>query len=327
MATERRANGRIAVAMSGGVDSSVSAALLVEQGYDVFGIMLRLWSESGQASGRDNRCCTRDQMIDAHFVARKLGISFEVIDARDEFKRQIVDMFIEGYRSGLTPNPCLACNRHIRFTFLLDQALARGATHLATGHYARVARADGGRLQLLRGIDQSKDQSYVLSRLSQDQLGKALFPVGSYTKPQIRELARKFGLNVAGKSDSQDLCFVSDGNYRRFLREHVAEACVPGSIKSVNGEFLGNHTGLPDYTIGQRKGLGISYPEPLYVMDKDSTTNTLIVGTRQQLGRTQFEVSQLHWIVGEPPAKNGRVEVRIRYKSSFVPALIASIDG
>src|SRR5574341_542105 len=289
---------RVVVAMSGGVDSSVSAALLVEQGYDVMGMMLRLWSEPGAFDAqRDNRCCTRDQMLDAHFVAKKLGIPFEVIDARDVFKAQIVDRFVEGYAQGITPNPCLSCNRHIRFGVLLNEALARAADFLATGHYARVTQGSAGAYQLRRGVDDGKDQSYVLSVLNQEQLRRAMFPVGAFTKPEVREMARRFGLPVASKNDSQDLCFVADGNY----------------------------SGLPNYTIGQRKGLGVAWNKPLYVLAKDSASNALIVGTRGELGTDSFHVEGVNWISGQSPTEDLRVEVKIRYKAHPAPATIRPI--
>ncbi|HOA24375.1 MAG: tRNA 2-thiouridine(34) synthase MnmA [Aggregatilineales bacterium] len=316
---------KVVVAMSGGVDSSVSAALLLEQGYEVEGIMMRLWSEPGfftVEGRRDNRCCTRDQMLDAHFVARKLGIKFELIDARDTFKQQIVDRFIEDYSRGITPNPCLNCNRHIRFGFLLNEALARGADYLATGHYARVTRAADGTYELRKGADPHKDQSYVLSVLNQSQLARAMFPVGGYTKQEVRALAEKFGLPVASKHDSQDLCFVADGDYRRFLRHYAADAMQPGPIVRTTGEVLGQHDGLPNYTIGQRKGLGISYAEPLYVLEKHAETNTLVVGTREELGRDHLTVRDMNWIAGMPPAGATRAEVKIRYKARPAAALV-----
>ncbi len=320
--------GRIAVAMSGGVDSSVAAALLVEQGYDVFGIMLQLWAESGDISGRrDNRCCTRDQMLDAHLIARKLGIPFEVIDSREVFKKQVVDLFVAGYSQGITPNPCLACNRHIRFTHLLNEALVRGASHLATGHYARLNRAADGRYELRQGVDLAKDQSYVLSVLTQNQLALAMFPLGGYTKPQVRELAVKFGLPVASKTESQDLCFVADGDYRRFMRAAMPDALAPGPIKLRSGQLVAEHTGLPNYTIGQRKGLGIVWSEPLYVIDKDTPTNTLIVGTRTELGRDYLRASHVNWIDGASPGCEIRAVVKTRYKAAKVPARITPIGS
>ena len=319
---------RVVIAMSGGVDSSVSAALLVEQGYDVVGLMMRLWSEPGQFStSRDNRCCTRDQMLDAHFVARKLGIPFEVVDATDIFKQNVVDPFIDSYSRGLTPNPCLACNRHIRFTFLLEEALNRGAAFLATGHYAQVTQAPDGTYELHRGADPAKDQSYVLSVLTQDQLKHAMFPVGGYTKPEVRKLAEGFGLPVASKGDSQDLCFVADGDYRRFLRAHDSEGSRPGEIKLRSGEVLGQHEGLPAYTIGQRKGLGISWREPLYVLEKDVRTNTLVVGPRSEMGGDRLHAVNVNWVAGRPPAEDIRAQVKIRYKSRFAPGTVTPLGA
>lgn len=315
--------GRIAVAMSGGVDSSVAAALLKEQGYDVFGIMLRLWSEPGKFEAqRDNRCCTRDQMMDAHVIARMLQIPFEVIDARDVFKAQVVDGFVASYVEGDTPNPCLSCNRNIRFTLLLNEALKRGATHLATGHYARVEQASDGTYQLYRGIDSGKDQSYVLSVLNQEQLSHALFPLGGYTKPQVRELAARFGLPVASKSESQDLCFVADGDYRRFIQTMIGEEIKTGPIQLQSGQVVGEHTGLAGYTIGQRKGLGIAWAEPLYVISKHPETNTLIVGTREELGRDHLRAIHVNWIAGAAPTTEFRAEIKTRYKAAQIGALI-----
>lgn len=309
---------KVIVAMSGGVDSSVCAALLVEQGFEVEGIMLRLWSEPGSFAlegRRDNRCCTRDQMLDAHFVARQLGIPFEVVDAAETFKSRIVDRFVADYAAGITPNPCLNCNRHIRFGFLLQEALRRGARYLATGHYARVTRAPDGLYELRRGVDEAKDQSYVLSVLTQEQLQHAMFPVGGYTKGEVRDLAARYELPVASKGDSQDLCFVADGDYRRFLRSQAPEAMEPGPIQRRSGEVIGEHAGLPAYTIGQRKGLGVSYREPLYVLEKDAPANTLVVGTRDELGRDALTARGVNWIAGRPPAAPLRAEVKIRYKS------------
>src|SRR5574341_377151 len=320
--------GRIAVAMSGGVDSSVAAALLVEQGYDVFGIMLRLWAESGEISGRrDNRCCTRDQMIYAHLIARKLGIPFDVIDARDVFKRQVVDGFIQGYADGITPNPCLSCNRHIRFTYLLDEAVSRGATHLATGHYARINVGPSGEFELRQGADSGKDQSYVLSVLTQVQLAHAMFPVGGYTKPQVRELATRFGLPVATKIESQDLCFVADGDYRRFMKTLAPGAMTPGPIRLSSGQVIGQHSGLTDYTIGQRKGLGIAWSEPLYVITKEIESNTLVVGPRSELGSEYLRAERINWIAGTPPSGEIAADVKTRYKAAKLAARILPMEA
>jgi len=319
---------RVVVAMSGGVDSSVAAALLVERGYDVVGLMLRLWSEPGDfpQARRDNRCCTRDQMLDAAFIARRLKIPFEVIDAQEVFKSVVVDGFIDGYARGITPNPCLACNRHIRFTYLLDEALKRGASYLATGHYAQITRDQRGRFELRKGADPGKDQSYVLSVLNQAQLSHALFPVGGYTKPQVREIATRFGLPVASKSESMDLCFIADGDYRRFLGTIKPDTVKHGEIILGDGTIVGRHVGLANYTIGQRKGLGISWHEPLYVIEKDAISNTLVVGTRSELGATRFLAGPMSWVSGDVPPTPFSAEVKIRYTAAPVPATVTPQD-
>ncbi len=311
----------VVVAMSGGVDSSVAAALLVERGYDVTGMMLRLWSEDCGTGGA-NRCCTPAQMADARRIADLLGIPFYVIDTQDVFRQTVVQFFIDRYAAGETPNPCLECNRVIRFGWLLEHALALGAEYLATGHYARVEHLAGGPSRLLKGIDPGKDQSYVLSVLTQEKLQCALFPVGDYTKAEIREMAAARGLPVASKDDSQDLCFLANGNYRRFLREHAPDAIRPGPVLTRDGETLGQHSGLPHYTIGQRKGLGISHPVPLYVLGTDPARNALIVGPREQLGQSALVAGRVNWIAGAPPEGAFRCAVKIRYRARPAPATV-----
>jgi tRNA-specific 2-thiouridylase len=313
--------------MSGGVDSSVAAALLVQQGFDVFGLMLRLWSEPGQAESRDNRCCTRDQMIDAHFVAKKLGIQFEIIDIQDQFKSIIVDKFIEDYRQGVTPNPCLSCNQHIRFTLLLNEALDRGASHLATGHYARITHSISGMYELRTGIDPAKDQSYVLSRLDQRKLQYAMFPLGDFTKSEVRNMAAQIGLKVATKADSQDLCFLADGNYRRFLHDHSPDTALPGPIIGAGGQELGTHTGLSNYTIGQRKGLNVGGTQAQYVLSKNLRTNTLVVGDASKLGQSTFRVDDIIWTEDHVPEVSLECDIKIRYKAMLIRGMVHPQGG
>jgi len=323
---------RVVVAMSGGVDSSVAAALMVQAGYEVIGIMMRLWAEDGEGAHGHNRCCTPDQMTDAARVARKLGIPFYVLDTQAVFKRQIVHFFVEQYGRGVTPNPCLECNRHIRFEWLLNHALSLDADYLATGHYARIRQAPDGTYQLLKGLDERKDQSYVLSVLRQAQLARALFPIGELHKARVREIAAELGLDVASKGESQDLCFLADGDYRRFLREHSpamlgVQISREGEIRTRNGRVLGKHTGLPNYTIGQRKGLGIASAEPLYVIALDIANNALIVGSQAELGGAQLTAARVNWISGAPPTTPIRAEVKIRYKAQPMPARITPLPN
>src|SRR5215475_11345186 len=313
---------KVVVAMSGGVDSSVAAALLKEQGYDVVGMMLRLWSEPGKEES--NRCCTPDSMAQARRVAAKLDIPFYVIDAKDVFRETVVEYFLAGYARGEAPNPCLICNRKIRWTFLLDHALALAADYMATGHYVRIQRAEG-RNQLLRAIDKSKDQSYVLHVLNQEKLDHALFPVGDYTKPEIRQIAEKYGLPTASRKDSQDLCFLAGEDYRNFLQRNAAEMLKPGEIITRDGTSLGAHNGLANYTIGQRKGLGVASAVPLYVLGKDAAHNTLIVGTQDELGSRELTAHDVNWLSGYVPTEPFRAEVKIRYTAKEATALIKPV--
>ena len=306
--------------MSGGVDSSVAAALLVEQGYRVVGMMLRLWSEPGQEDS--NRCCTPDAMAQARTVAHQLGIPFYAVDVRDRFRETVVQSFIDGYRDGRTPNPCVICNRKIRWGALYEQARSSGADFLATGHYARIERSVEGPDRLLKGNDSGKDQSYVLSVLSPDQLNHSLFPVGEYPKAQVRELAQRYNLKVASRPDSQDLCFLAGQDYRDFLKRNAPEAILPGIIQRSDGTVMGVHQGLAFYTIGQRKGLGLSSPDPLYVIRKDAMNNLLIIGDESDLGSDELVAGDVNWLEGKPPAQEFDAEVKIRYKAKEVLARI-----
>jgi tRNA-specific 2-thiouridylase len=304
---------RIAVALSGGVDSAVAAALLVQQGEDVIGLMLRLDDAADEVS----RCCSPEDMALARRVAERLSIPFYVLPAAAAFREAVIGPFIYGYAHGLTPNPCLACNRHIRWGLLLDHALSLGASCLASGHYARIASTPS--LRLLRGVDPAKDQSYVLAFLTQAQLSHALFPLGTMTKQQVRAVARTMGLPVADRAESQDLCFVPSRDYRSFLREHLGPL-LPGPILDTQGRQIGTHPGLADYTIGQRKGIAVSSSEALYVVSKDLAANTITVGPRAALARHTFRITEANWISGLPPAHDAALTVRVRYHDQEVRA-------
>ncbi|HET9910220.1 MAG TPA: tRNA 2-thiouridine(34) synthase MnmA [Anaerolineales bacterium] len=316
---------KVVVAMSGGVDSSVAAALLKEQGYDVIGMMLRLWSEPGKEDS--NRCCTPDSMAQARRVAAKLDIPFYVIDAKDVFHDTVVQYFLDGYARGETPNPCLICNRQIRWTFLLNHALALGADFMATGHYVRIKKNESGLSQLLRAVDRAKDQSYVLHVLDQEKLKHALFPVGDYSKPEIRQIAEKYGLPTATRKDSQDLCFLAGEDYRNFLQRNAVEMLNAGEIMTASGKSIGQHTGLANYTIGQRKGLGVASSVPLYVIRKNAETNQLIVGTQEELGSKELTARDVRWVSGEVPPDTFRAEVKIRYTAKEAEATVRPLNN
>jgi tRNA-specific 2-thiouridylase len=315
---------KVVVAMSGGVDSSVAAALLRDEGFEVIGMMLRLWSEPGNEGS--NRCCTPESMGLARRAAAILDIPFYVLDAKEAFRAAVVDMFIDGYRRGKTPNPCLECNRTIRWTLLLDRALTLGADWLATGHYARTETDEAGVVQLKRAVDATKDQSYVLHVLNQAQLARAMFPLGGYTKTQVRRFAEEHGLPMASRHDSQDLCFLAGGDYRDFLRRNSADRIQPGEIVDSNGTVIGRHNGLAEYTIGQRKGLRLPSPVPMYVLRKDLGANALVVGTEGELGVDRLTTGEVNWIAGRPMPAAFTAQVKTRYTANAQPAEVTPIE-
>ena len=314
---------RIVVAMSGGVDSSVAAALLHEQGYEVVGITLQLWGKETCVTSGTRLCCSVRDAMDAKAVAKRLGIEHEVLERVDEFRHHVIDYFVESYRQGLTPNPCIACNDHIKFGSLLEHAQAREAVAVATGHYARVGYDPfEGRYTLRRSLDPQKDQSYVLCHLTQPQLSQVRFPLGELSKPQVRAMARSLGLATAEKPDSQDICFVRDRNKDGFLRRALLRHEEPGPITDVDGQLLGLHHGLVGYTIGQREGLGLAVGRPLYVVAIDQPNNRLIVGSRQDLLSQTLIIDQMNWVSVPPPQQAVRAEVKIRSRHEAARALV-----
>jgi tRNA-specific 2-thiouridylase len=306
----------VVVAMSGGVDSTVSAALLQQQGYRVIGMTMRIWDRGDPVF---------DEARDARQMAEKLGIPHHLIDLRREFRQQVVEPFCAEYFSGRTPNPCVLCNKAFKFRLLLEKAAELGGDLLATGHYVRVVEEDG-HFSLVKGTNRHKDQSYFLFTLTQDQLRRVCFPVGEMTKSEVRACAASLGLHVADKGDSQDICFIPDGDYIRFLEEEGNRAPEVGEIVHVSGQVLGSHRGTYRYTIGQRRGLGLAWPEPLYVVRIDALNRRIVVGEKPHLDMTEMTVAGTNWIIPEPRGLL-RACCRIRYRHHEAPAAIELLAG
>lgn len=310
---------KVVVGLSGGVDSSVAAATLHHQGYDVYGLTLWLMKGKGQ-------CCS-EGMVDAAQLCEQLNIPYEVVDSRDTFQQEIVDYLVEGYGSGVTPLPCSQCNKAVKFSPMLDYAAKLGCDRIATGHYARITQDPAtGRYQLQRACDRSKDQSYFLYDLSQDVLARVLFPLGHQTKVETRRIATQFGLHTADKPDSQDLCLIeAHGSMKDFLGQYLAPA--PGDIVDQEGRVLGRHDGIHNYTIGQRKGLGIAAPNPLYVVGIHPGRNQVVVGERQTVFQPDCDVAQVNWVSIAPPTGPIQAEVQVRYRTSPVAATIVPLGA
>jgi tRNA-specific 2-thiouridylase len=319
---------RVVVGMSGGVDSSVTAYLLKQQGYDVIGVTMQVWQDDDPERQRlEGGCCSLYAVDDARRVAQMLDIPYYVMNFKDVFRRKVIDYFIDEYTKGRTPNPCLACNRYIKFEELMRRAHAIGAYYIATGHYAKIEYDEHLRRFILkRSIDDKKDQSYVLYTFTQYQLEHTLMPLGSYTKTEVREIARKIGLTVADKPDSQEICFVEDDDYGRFLAEQRPDAAKEGYFVDTAGHVLGKHKGIAFYTIGQRKGLGLSLGKPMYVVDVDAVNNVIVLGEQDDVFDDSLIAGDLNFIPFDRLDKPMEVTAKIRYNAKEVPAIVYPLD-
>jgi tRNA-uridine 2-sulfurtransferase len=317
---------RVLCGMSGGVDSSATAALLLEQGYDVVGVTLKLWPQDCVSRAED-KCCGPQAVTDARAVCDKLGIPYYLIDEAQEFQNQVINYFATEYRAGRTPNPCVMCNQHLKFGTLIQRARQLGAQYIATGHFARLERTAEGRVLLKKGRDARKDQSYFLFSLRQEQLAFSLFPLGEKTKADTREVARECQLKTADKEESMEICFVPDKDYGRFLQQAKLVEKHRGEIVDTAGRILGHHDGIEFYTIGQRKGLGITTPKPVYVVELDPVANRVIVGDETMLDRDELIVQNCNWIPFDTPPATLRGTVKIRYNHPGAMSTITPLPG
>ena len=321
---------KVVVAMSGGVDSSVTAALLKEDGYQVIGATMQIWpsNDLAEEAHKFDGCCGFDAVSEAKSVAHRIGIPHYVMNFRNEFAQKVITNFCREYSLGRTPNPCIRCNEHIKFDALLNRAKELDADLIATGHYTRIEYdEENDRYLLKKGVDRGKDQSYVLYTMSQNQLKHSLMPLGVFTKEKVRQIARELGLSVADKAESQEICFIPDGNYSRFLKEYMPEMAKPGPILDREGNTLGEHRGILFYTIGQRKGLGISAKKPLYVVAIDRGRNAIIVGSKEDVYSVELIAADINWIAKQSLKQPLELKAKIRYRHREADAVITSISS
>ncbi|MCX6834827.1 MAG: tRNA 2-thiouridine(34) synthase MnmA [candidate division Zixibacteria bacterium] len=327
-------HGRVLVAMSGGVDSSVTALLLKEQGYDVIGAHMKLWDyvDVGGDLHRDGRCCGIDSVTDCRFVCDKIDAPFYVLNLSDTFRQQVIEDFVAEYAAGRTPNPCVRCNTDVKWDAFLSKADELGCNHIATGHYSIIDRSDNGRWRIRKGVDATRDQSYVLWGLNQSVLARTLMPLGGLHKSEVREIARKHDLRTAEKAESREICFVADDDYHRFLREYASKHELrfhPGQIVHADGRVLGEHEGTEFYTVGQRKGIGIGHATPLYVQRVDPAFGQVIVGDDADLYTNELVAKQVNWVSQSPPAPDVAFscEAKIRYLHQPAEVAASVIDA
>jgi tRNA-specific 2-thiouridylase len=315
---------KIMVAMSGGVDSSLAAALLHEQGHEVVGVTLHLWDDDDDRLA-ESLCCAQEMAESARRVCAQLGVPYYVFNYQREFRRHVIEAFVHAYAQGYTPNPCLECNREIKFRALLERARALGFDCVATGHYARRVAAPGGGYELRRAVDREKDQSYMLHMLGQSDLARVRFPLGELTKPEVRAMAAERGLASADRPESQDICFVPNGDYRNLLREEAPASLRPGPIVDLAGREIGRHEGLPLYTVGQRRGLGLGGGKPLFVVELDVGRNALVVGPAEAVMRDRLEVDRAAFVEGGWPAEPFSCLVQVRSHADPAPATVTPL--
>lgn len=318
---------RAAVAMSGGVDSSVAALLLAQAGWACTGVTLRLYAGADAAPDGARTCCSLEDVEDARAVARRLGIRHYTFNFTEAFERDVIGRFVQGYLAGETPNPCIDCNKHIKFSALLRRAQLMGCTHVATGHYARIVRGANGRMLLQTGLDAGKDQSYMLYGMTQRELAHTLFPLGALTKAEVRALALENGFGNARKRDSQDICFVPDGDYVGFMERYTGKYYPDGDFVDLDGRVVGRHRGAVRYTCGQRKGLGLALGAPVYVCGKDMEKNTVTVGPESALFTTTLVAGDFNWISIPELTAPMRVKAKARYRQTEQPATVRPLDN
>ena len=319
----------VVVGMSGGVDSSVAAWLLKEQGYDVIGVTMQIWQdEDAEVQEAEGGCCGLSAVDDARRVAMDLGIPYYVMNFKEEFRKNVMDYFAGEYVEGRTPNPCIACNRHVKWESLLRRSMAIGADYIATGHYAQIDRLPGGRYSLKTSVTAVKDQTYALYNLTQEQLSHTLMPVGSYHKEEIRDMAERLGLPVAHKPDSQEICFIPDHDYASFIEEYTGRELPPGNFVDLDGNVLGRHRGITHYTVGQRKGLNLSMGRPVFVVEIRPETNEVVIGDNQDVFTNVLRCDKLNWMaVDGLHGKSMDVLAKIRYSHKGSPCTIREIGN